>query len=98
MQRFTSWRSVHAWNHPWHGLVSTRHPLEKPHMIRTRGIAAAALCTSLLSGCEIGPRPPTVRPAAFTALGVTAAYLNGDVVGGTRSRAAKMRAARIGPL
>jgi outer membrane protein OmpA-like peptidoglycan-associated protein len=39
-----------------------------------------------------------VRPAAFTALGVTAAYLNGDVIGGTRSRAAKMRAAKIRPL
>jgi outer membrane protein OmpA-like peptidoglycan-associated protein len=68
-------------------------------MNRTRSIAAAALCTLVLSGCEIGSsgRPP-VRPAAFTALGVTAAYLNGDVIGGTRSRAAKMRAARISPL
>jgi outer membrane protein OmpA-like peptidoglycan-associated protein len=71
-------------------------------MNRTRSIAAAALCIVLLSGCETGPfgqpAPPPVRPAAFTALGVTAAYLNGDVVGGTRSRAAKMRAAKISPL
>jgi len=70
-------------------------------MNRTRSIAAAALCTMLLSGCEAGPfgqRPPPVRPAAFTALGVTAAYLNGDVITGTRSRAAKMRAANIRPL
>lgn len=69
-------------------------------MNRTRSIAAAAFCTLLLSGCEIGPfgGPPPVRPAAFTALGVTAAYLNGDVIGGTSSRAAKMRAARISPL
>jgi outer membrane protein OmpA-like peptidoglycan-associated protein len=69
-------------------------------MNRTRSIAAAALCALVLSGCEIGSsgRPPPVRPAAFTALGVTAAYLNGDVIGGTRSRAAKMRAARISPL
>lgn len=71
-------------------------------MDRTRSIAAAALCTLLLSGCETGPfgqpQPPPVRPAAFIALGVTAAYLNGDVIGGTRSRAAKMRAAKIRPL
>ena len=69
-------------------------------MNRTRSIAAAALCTMLLSGCETGPfgRPPPVRPAEFTALGVTAAYLNGDVITGTRSRAAKMRAAKISPL
>jgi len=55
----------------------------------------------LLSGCEAGPfgqRPPPVRPAEFTALGVTAAYLNGDVITGSRSRAAKMRAAQIRPL
>ena len=70
-------------------------------MNRTRSVAAAALCTMLLSGCEAGPfgqRPPPVRPAEFTALGVTAAYLNGDVITGTRSRAAKMRAAKISPL
>ena len=69
-------------------------------MNRTRSVAAAALCTMLLSGCETGPfgRPPPVRPAEFTALGVTAAYLNGDVITGTRSRAAKMRAAKISPL
>jgi outer membrane protein OmpA-like peptidoglycan-associated protein len=29
---------------------------------------------------------------------VTAAYLNGDIIGGTRSRAAKMRAAKLRPL
>jgi len=71
-------------------------------MNRTRSITAAALCTLLLSGCETGPfgqpAPPPIRPAEFTALGVTAAYLNGDVITGTRSRAAKMRAAKIRPL
>jgi outer membrane protein OmpA-like peptidoglycan-associated protein len=39
-----------------------------------------------------------VRPAAFVALGVGAAYLNSDVIGGYRARAAKMRAAKIRPL
>jgi outer membrane protein OmpA-like peptidoglycan-associated protein len=39
-----------------------------------------------------------VRPAIFTALGLSAAYLNGDVIGGRAARAAKMRAAKIRPL
>ena len=38
------------------------------------------------------------RPAAFTALGLSAAYLNADVIGGRKARAAKMRAAKIRPL
>ena len=38
------------------------------------------------------------RPAAFIALGVSAPYLSGDVIGGTKARAAKMRAAKISPL
>lgn len=71
-------------------------------MNRPRSLAAAALCNMLLSGCQMGPfgqpAPPPIRPAAFTALGVTAAYLNGDVIGGHSARAAKMRAAKIRPL
>ena len=71
-------------------------------MIPARKTFAVGLCALLLSGCGIGPfaqpAPPPVRPAAFTALGVTAAYLNGDVIGGTRARAAKLRAAKIRPL
>ncbi len=42
--------------------------------------------------------PPMARPAAFIALGVSAPYLSGDVIGGTRARAAKMRSAKITPL
>lgn len=71
-------------------------------MNRARSIIAVGLSAVLLSGCGIGPfsrpEPVMVRPAAFTALGVTAAYLNGDVIGGTRSRAARMKAAKIRPL
>jgi outer membrane protein OmpA-like peptidoglycan-associated protein len=57
----------------------------------------------LLSGCGVGPfaqppPPPPVRPAAFTALGLGAAYLNGDIIGGRKARAAKLRAAKIRPL
>jgi outer membrane protein OmpA-like peptidoglycan-associated protein len=54
---------------------------------------------SLLAGCETSaPPPPLVRPAAFTPLGLNAPYLYGDVIGGHRSRAAKMKAAKIRPL
>lgn len=50
-----------------------------------------------LAGCESAP-PPMVRPAAFIPLGLGAAYLNTDVIGGSRARAAKMRAAKIRAL
>jgi outer membrane protein OmpA-like peptidoglycan-associated protein len=50
-----------------------------------------------IAGCATAP-PPLARPASFTPLGVTAPYLYGDVIGGHRSRAAKMRAAKIRPL
>ena len=39
-----------------------------------------------------------VRPAAFTPLGMNAPYLYGDVIGGHRARAAKMKAAKIRAL
>ena len=59
-------------------------------------------CLAALAGCSFGapapPPPPIVRPATFTALGLSAAYLSGDVVTGYRARAAKMRAAKIRPL
>jgi len=51
-----------------------------------------------LAGCETAPPPPMVRPAAFTPLGLNAPYLYGDVIGGHKSRAAKMKAAKIRPL
>jgi outer membrane protein OmpA-like peptidoglycan-associated protein len=68
-------------------------------MNSVRRIALLALFSLPLAGCGgFGSGPPPVRPAAFTALGVTAAYLNGDVIGGSRARSAKMRAAKIRPL
>ena len=39
-----------------------------------------------------------VRPAAFTPLGLNAPYLYGDVIGGHKARAAKLRAAKVRPL
>jgi len=55
-------------------------------------------CAVALAGCRSAPPPAMVVPASFTPLGTTAPYLLGDVIGGTRARAAKMRAAKIRPL
>jgi outer membrane protein OmpA-like peptidoglycan-associated protein len=71
-------------------------------MNRTRSFTLVALGAVTLAACDMvpfgRPGPPPVRPAAFTALGVTAAYLNGDVISGSAARAKKMRAAGIRPL
>jgi outer membrane protein OmpA-like peptidoglycan-associated protein len=67
------------------------------HLCRT--LTAVVITSLLLAGCQTAPPPPpVVRPAAFIPLGVGAAYLSGDVIGGYRTRAAKMRAAKIRPL
>ena len=50
-----------------------------------------------LAGCQSAP-PTLVRPVAITPLGLNAPYLYGEVIGGHRARAAKMRAAKIRPL
>jgi outer membrane protein OmpA-like peptidoglycan-associated protein len=70
---------------------------ELPTMFLRRTLTAVAITSSLLAGCQTAP-PPAVRPAVFVPLGVNAAYLSGDVIGGSRPRAAKMRAAKIRPL
>lgn len=64
------------------------------------GAATAAAAALLLSGCAMrGPPPPPMAPvAAFSALGITAPYLSGEIIGGNRARAAKLRAARVRPL
>jgi outer membrane protein OmpA-like peptidoglycan-associated protein len=63
-----------------------------------RSITAVLTCSVIaLASCQTAP-PPMVRPAAFIPLGVSAPYLSGDVIGGRRARAAKMRAAKIRPL
>ena len=65
-----------------------------------RRISALLLgcAVALLAGCETAPPPPLVRPAEFTPLGLNAPYLYGDVIGGHRARAAKMKSAKIRPL
>ena len=59
----------------------------------TLGCALAAV-----AGCQTSAPPPVVVPAGFTPLGTSAPYLLGDVIGGQKARAAKMRAAKIRPL
>jgi outer membrane protein OmpA-like peptidoglycan-associated protein len=64
---------------------------------------ALAVSGSLLTlaACSTGgapPPPPMARPAAFIPLGLGAAYVSGDVIGGRKARAAKMKAAKIRPL
>lgn len=67
-------------------------------MISRRSVTAVLACSMIaLASCQTAP-PPIVRPAAFTPLGVSAPYLSGEIVGGHRTRAAKMRAAKIRPL
>jgi outer membrane protein OmpA-like peptidoglycan-associated protein len=51
-----------------------------------------------LGACQTAPPPPMIVPASFTPLGVSAPYLMGDVIGGSKARSAKMRAAKIRPL
>ena len=55
---------------------------------------------AVLAGCETAPPPPApvLRPVAFTPLGLNAPYLSGDLIGGRKSRAAKMKAAGAKPL
>lgn len=63
-----------------------------------RTLAAILSCSALaLAGCQTAP-PPVAVPASFTPLGLNAPYLSGDVIGGHKARAAKMKAAKIHPL
>ena len=71
-----------------------------PHPSFARFAIAAATGAAMLSACGFGRSapPPMARPAAFTALGVSAPYLSGDVIGGTKARSARMAKAKIRPL
>ena len=61
-------------------------------------LTLAGCLLALLAGCQTPPPPPMIVPAAFTPLGTAAPYLLGDVIGGSRARATKMRGAKIRPL
>ena len=65
---------------------------------RSLRMLAAGCTMAALAGCQTAPPPPVAIPAAFRPLGVSAPYLLGDVIGGHKARAAKMRAAKIRPL
>src|SRR5690242_19017278 len=96
----TSIGSVHMRNHhryaPVHGSLTLPGATQKM-IIRRTWMAVLAGSTFALASCQTAP-PPILRPAAFTPLGVSAPYLSGDVIGGHRTRAAKMRAAKIRPI
>jgi len=64
---------------------------------RLKGVLLGCMVAAV-AGCQTSPPPPLIVPAAFTPLGTGAPYLSGDVIGGRRARAAKMRAAKIRPL
>jgi outer membrane protein OmpA-like peptidoglycan-associated protein len=68
------------------------------HLRRSLTAITLGCSIAILAGCGTAPPPPLARPAAFTPLGLAAPYLYGDVIGGHKSRAAKMRAAKIRPL
>ncbi|HVU31757.1 MAG TPA: OmpA family protein [Sphingomicrobium sp.] len=68
------------------------------HFRRTLTALALGCSTILVASCETAPPPTLARPASFTPLGLDAPYLSADVIGGRKSRAAKMRAAKIKPL
>jgi outer membrane protein OmpA-like peptidoglycan-associated protein len=54
---------------------------------------------ALVAGCQTAPPPaPVLRPVAFTPLGLNAPYLSGDLIGGRKSRAAKMKKANAKAL
>ena len=54
---------------------------------------------ALVAGCQTAPPPaPVLRPVAFTPLGLKAPYLSGDLIGGRKSRAAKMKKANAKAL
>ena len=66
---------------------------------RSLGAVFFGCSIALLAGCGTAPPAPVlVRPASFTPLGLNAPYLYSDVIGGRKSRAVKMRSAKIRPL
>jgi outer membrane protein OmpA-like peptidoglycan-associated protein len=70
------------------------------HFRRSSKAVIIGCAIGLVAGCRSAPPPPPelVRPAAFIPLGLDAPYLSGDLIGGRKSRAAKMRAAKIKAL
>jgi outer membrane protein OmpA-like peptidoglycan-associated protein len=101
LRRFTSWSAYcRCGTSPAPRRFHRRFLWELASMIIPRSLKAlvAACAVAAIAGCQTAPPPPMVVPASFTPLGVNAPYLMGDVIGGTKARAAKMRAAKIRPL
>jgi outer membrane protein OmpA-like peptidoglycan-associated protein len=68
------------------------------HVRRNVNAVILGCAVAFLASCETAPPPPVVRPASFTPLGLNAPYLYGDVIGGHKARAAKMKSAKIRPV
>jgi outer membrane protein OmpA-like peptidoglycan-associated protein len=73
-------------------------PMPDPRFARFAIAATAGAATLAACGLGRSSPPPMPRPAAFTALGVSAPYLSGEVIGGSKARSARMAKARIKPL
>jgi outer membrane protein OmpA-like peptidoglycan-associated protein len=68
-------------------------------LCRTLKVGLVTCSLAVIAGCRTAPPPPPIAvPQSFMPLGVTAPYLSADVIGGSKSRIAKMRAAKIRPL
>ena len=65
---------------------------------RTLKALVIGAAIAAVAGCRTAPPPPVVVPEAFRPLGTSAPYLLGDVIGGHKARATKLRAAKIRPL
>jgi len=73
-------------------------PVDVDARLKLSKISIIACSIAALAACQTAPPAPVLRPAAFTPLGLSAAYLYSDVITGHRARAAKMKAAKVRPL
>jgi outer membrane protein OmpA-like peptidoglycan-associated protein len=69
------------------------------HVLRNVSVGVIGCSLLALAACQTAPPPPVMAPpASLVPLGIGAAYLSGDVIGSHKSRAARMRGAKIRPL
>ena len=103
---FTSGASIHTRNHPCYAPVSSRPSARSydnaqfAQTIRNRDLLLGRWRSRAARSVRRAARRRrrSSGPPTFIALGLGAAYLTGDVIGGYRARAAKLRAAKIRPL
>src|SRR3954447_17217159 len=71
--------------------MSIRHCIKAIALVSIMSLAACGTAPA-------PPPPPLARPDAFIPLGTNAPYLSADVIGGHKSRAARMKTAKIHAL